>query len=246
MRELSKEWFLSTGGVVTVATALFALTVLENSVLPWAPFFVLSALLTTLIPLILGAYSFGRSRLPGWLTAAVIVATPVLMQALGVLWMGVVFPGILGALGFGGDELAGPIYSLGAAFELLFQISAARWATSPETIRTAYLLFVLLWAGLGEELFFRGYMHGVLRQRHGFATAAIVSAAFFGVRHAAQLALVWPGYPWGTALSWVLFAFAFGVVMSYLYEKARTLYPLVAAHYLLNLIPIAATLSGGS
>jgi hypothetical protein len=38
-------------------------------------------------------------------------------------------------------------------------------------------------------------------------------------RHAVQLALLWPDYPWVAAMAWVLFAFIFGVGMSYLLAR---------------------------
>jgi membrane protease YdiL (CAAX protease family) len=69
-----------------------------------------------------------------------------------------------------------------------------------------------------------------------------VSAAFFGIRHATHLFFLWPNVPWIAAASWAAGAFVFGLFMSYLYEKTRSLYPLMLVHAGVNIIEIALSL----
>ncbi|HET9480965.1 MAG TPA: CPBP family intramembrane glutamic endopeptidase, partial [Candidatus Polarisedimenticolia bacterium] len=135
---------------------------------------------------------------------------------------------------------AGPYHNVVAALGQLFERSAQDRGVAPATMQAGYLAFVFVWAGLGEELFYRGYMHAALRRTCGFAPAALLSAACFALRHAAQLAYLAPDYPYGAAVSWVGFSFVAGIVFSWLYEKTGSLRAPVAAHYLLNAIPVVA------
>jgi membrane protease YdiL (CAAX protease family) len=69
-----------------------------------------------------------------------------------------------------------------------------------------------------------------------------VSAAFFGLRHATHLFFLRPNVPLVAAGSWVVGTFVFGWLMSYLYEKTRSLYPLMLIHAGVNLIEIMLSL----
>ncbi len=237
---------LTTPGVLGLVTALTLVALMENTVAPWAPFYVLYAALCTILPLWLGTYRFGRLRdLRAWIWVLVLLS-PFLLQLLVGLWTSRIYPALVLPFGVGPAAAQGAGHSLGAALPELFDRASDLWRTDAATIGWIYLLFILAWAGLGEELFYRGYVQGVLRRRHGFAFAALTSAIFFGVRHATQLALLWPAYPWGAAASWVVISFVFGLFMSFLYERSNSLHPPVIVHYLFNLIPalVVPLLSG--
>ncbi|GEM_PF-2019437 len=81
-------------------------------------------------------------------------------------------------------------------------------------------------APVAEELFFRGYLHNVLRARLG-ARAAYASAALFAAAHMYVIHF--------------LPLFLMGVVMARLYERQGTLIAPVVAHALANFI-VAASL----
>src|SRR5262245_18211745 len=60
---------------ISIALALMVVAAVENTVAPWAPFYVLYAFLTLLLPFLLGAVKVGRVKLPRprhWIAAAVI------------------------------------------------------------------------------------------------------------------------------------------------------------------------------
>jgi membrane protease YdiL (CAAX protease family) len=78
----------------------------------------------------------------------------------------------------------------------------------------------------------------VLRSRWGFPASALVSAAFFGIRHATHFIFLYPHLPWIAAASWAASAFVFGLIMSWLYEKTRSLYPPMLVHAVINLIDL--------
>jgi len=239
----------STATVLGVATALTLVALLENTtVIPWAPFYVVYAGLAIGLPLCFRSFRFGSLRGIRWGTWVLALLAPIVLQAFAALWVGAIWPGLLRAGGAAGSPLDGSFYSFPAAFGALLEKIGERFGI-PEAITSGaaspYLVFIVAWAGLGEELLYRGYVHGTLRERRGVAFAVLVSALFFSVRHATQLVLVGPPYPWPAAVSWVVFAFVASLAFSALYERSRSLWPPVLAHYLLNLIPMLGLLAGG-
>jgi len=225
--------------VIAVATLLTLVALAENTVAPWAPFQLVYAALATLLPLAWGTWSFGRLSTVRRSSWVLVLFFPVVLQAGVSVLEGFLDPRLWELFGVDPATATGPYFALSAALGALFQAAGAHLGWTADRAQTLYLAFVVLWAGLGEELFYRGYMHGTLRRQMGPLRAAIVSSAFFAVRHAAQLALVKP-YPAGAALLWVAFSFVVGLVLAWLYDRCASLWPPVVAHYLFNLIPIAA------
>ena len=232
-------WRLSRDGVIVVAALVTLVALAENTIAPWAPFHIVYAALATILPLAWGTWSFGRLSTVRRSSWALVFFFPVVLQGGASLWEAVLCPRLWGLFGVDSATAAGPSYSLSAALPALFEAAGARLAWPAGRVQWLYLAFVVLWAGLGEELFYRGYMHGVLRRRIGPLRAAVVSSVFFAIRHATQLALVTP-YPAAAALSWVAISFVIGLVLAWLYDRCSSLWPPVAAHYLFNLIPMAA------
>jgi membrane protease YdiL (CAAX protease family) len=233
-----RTWLLSDIGVVGAGIGLTLIVLAESIFPPWAPYFVVYALLAIAIPVALGTYQFGslwavlRSNWKLILGLFIIV----LIWDEGITtWL---YERALAALGLGGN----PFYSLNAALETLAAAAALKFGITPDTAMMLYALFIVVWAPVGEELFYRGYIQGVLRQSWGFKASALVSAAFFGLRHATHLFFLWPNVPWVAAGSWVAGAFVFGLLMSYLYEKTRSLYPLMLVHAAVNLIELIVSL----
>jgi membrane protease YdiL (CAAX protease family) len=233
-----KDWWLSRTGVVTTATALTLIVLAESLFFPWSPYFIIYAILAITIPIALKTYRFGHFRTvmaSTWpLTLVVLV--------LAVIWdsglCGWLYEQILFNLG------ASPasFYSINAATNLLTKTISQDMGISIDTAQMLFAFFVLIWAPIGEELFYRGYVFGSLRNTHGFWTASLISALFFGVRHATHMFYLWPDVPWGAAVAWPLCTFVFGNMANYLYEKTHSLYPIILVHFLVNIIGIAITL----
>lgn len=76
-----------------------------------------------------------------------------------------------------------------------------------------------------EEIFFRGFFFGGLRQRLPFAAAALISALLFGAVHLGDVNLV-------AALQLT----AFGAVLAWLYEETGSLWASISLHALNNTI----------
>jgi len=82
------------------------------------------------------------------------------------------------------------------------------------------LVLVSVFAPLAEEMYFRGFVYPVFRQRVGVTAGIIFSGLFFGVAH------------WDL---WRLVPLALGGVgLAVIYEKSRSLYPCWLAHGLWN------------
>jgi membrane protease YdiL (CAAX protease family) len=233
-----KSWLLSGTGVVVVASVLTLIVLAESIFPPWAPYFIIYAILAIVIPLALKTYQFGsfwkvlRSH---W---KLILGIFVLALAVDEGLFTLLYQRILDGFGVGGNAF----YSLNAAVNVMTGAAAQKLNITQDAALMLYALFLVVWAPIGEELFYRGYMQGVLRKIGGFRMSALVSAAFFGIRHATHLFFLWPNVPWVAAASWVAGAFVFGLFMSYLYEKTRSLYPTMLVHAAVNIIEIALSL----
>lgn len=229
-----KTWSLSVAGVVIIGTALTLIVLAESILTPWAPYFIVYAILAIFIPLALKTYQFG----PFWavlrahwkLTLGIFVIAFIWDQGIAT-WL---YERLLAGLGLGGN----PFYSLNAAVEVQAQAAALKFGMTRDAALMLYAAFIVLWAPIGEELFYRGYMQGVLRRSRSFKASALISGVFFGIRHATHLFFLWPNVPLVAAGSWVVSAFVFGLLMSYLYEKTQSLYPPMLVHAAVNVLEI--------
>ena len=92
------------------------------------------------------------------------------------------------------------------------------------------VLAVLVFAPLGEELFYRGVIYRWLRQLMPFGFALILSAFLFTAAH-------WSGYPVHLGL-----VFASGLLYAWFFERSGSLLPGMLIHALVNLVASLLTL----
>jgi membrane protease YdiL (CAAX protease family) len=85
-------------------------------------------------------------------------------------------------------------------------------------------------APLVEELFFRGFLFGVLREKVGWIFAAVVAGGVFGVIHAA-----------GTPARTLGILVILGVAFCVLYWRTGSIIPGIALHAIHNAISFGAT-----
>jgi membrane protease YdiL (CAAX protease family) len=95
----------------------------------------------------------------------------------------------------------------------------------------AVIVLVTVIAPLGEELFFRGFFFGALRNWRGPIVAAVLTGATFGLIHTGSA-------PVGYLVPLAIFGFGLCV----LYELTGSLYPAIALHALNNSIALGANL----
>jgi membrane protease YdiL (CAAX protease family) len=227
-----RNWLLTERGVVWTSIILTIIVLLESRIAPWSPYFIVYAAMAIAIPIVLKTYRFGSFRDAMRKYWKIFIA----ILVLGVFFDKVVFTWLyqwgLDRFGVGGD----PFYSLNAAIVDMIDAVAVKFSVTPDSAQMLYAFFVIIWAPVGEELYYRGYLQGVLRRTRGFTFAAIVSSIFFGIRHATHLFFLWPDLPWVAMACWVAGAFVFGLLMNYLYERSQSLYLPMLVHFLVNII----------
>jgi membrane protease YdiL (CAAX protease family) len=201
---------------LAVATLLMVVAVLENTVSPWAPFYVTYAVLASGLPFVVGAVNRSSLRRPSFRYAAAGVVLAVLLQGM--------------------FRVVTARVDLQAMFGQMLTVAAARLATRPESVATSYVIFIQAWAGFGEEVFYRGYLQRSLRTRFAPLPSIAGAALVFAVRHYAQLLLAWPHVAWASATTWVAATFVIGLALGWLYEKSASLWPSIVCHYLFNLL----------
>jgi uncharacterized protein len=90
-------------------------------------------------------------------------------------------------------------------------------------------------APFAEEFFFRGFFYGALRTRFSVAVAAVIDGALFGLIH----------FEGGTDGLLILPPLAaLGIMFCLVYERTRSLYPVIALHSLNNSIAYAVEADG--
>lgn len=94
------------------------------------------------------------------------------------------------------------------------------------------VVYAIVIAPIGEELFFRGILFRSLRDRHGFGVGAAGSAVAFGLIHYI------PGPTIDAALLMLVMMFT-GAALAYLYERRGTIVAPMAAHMMFNMIGLA-------
>ncbi|OYO24732.1 CPBP family intramembrane metalloprotease [Enemella dayhoffiae] len=94
---------------------------------------------------------------------------------------------------------------------------------------------------LAEELVYRGYAMDSLQGRFGAAGALLISAAFFGLQHSALTA-------WDPRAQLARFVATFlgGVVLGLLFRWRKRLWPVVVAHWLLDVLGLGVPLLLGA
>ena len=92
-------------------------------------------------------------------------------------------------------------------------------------------------APFAEEFFFRGFFYGALRTRFSVAVAAVIDGLVFGLIH----------FEGGTDGLLIVPPLALlGGIFCLVYERTRSLYPVIALHSLNNSIAYAAQADGGA
>jgi len=94
-----------------------------------------------------------------------------------------------------------------------------------------FTVFAAVVAPITEEFVFRGLIYRSIRDRHGVALGAIVSAVLFGAIHYV------PG-PWPDALALQITMVVTGLGLALVYERRKTLLAPIVGHIAFNLIAV--------
>jgi len=214
-----KGWLASTNGIIVFSAILSLLMLVETMLAPWGPYFPVFVILSTGVPIFLKTYKFGSFRkvmAASWVITLGIFALDVVIDRGISGWL---YEQVLGSWGLASD----PFYSIDAAMDVMFAAVTQDLGISQDTAQNLFAFFALMWAPFGEELFYRGYMFGGLRKQHSFWKAALISALFFGIRHAFHFFYLWPDIPIVASAVWMFFTSLYAIYISYLYEVNETI-----------------------
>lgn len=236
VREIRMAWLLEPFWVVAVALAATAVAVLESTRSRWAPFMIFFPAFSILLPVCLGSYAFGNPAEAFGNHRGSLAALALLMWAWEIgLWILAYEKILLPRLSRKGDPRLDP----GAALSLLARRAAERHGMKVTTSMSALFAYACIWAPIGEELFYWGYMFGNLRPVAGLWPTALLVSALFAARHAGHMFYLRPETPSMATAVICLTAFGAAMVNSLLYEVSGSLYPLMLLHLIDNLFLLA-------
>jgi membrane protease YdiL (CAAX protease family) len=135
------------------------------------------------------------------------------------------------------------VFVVGGLLTVLLQTISGEPVEAPEqvgehlpAVGTALtVVYAIVIAPIGEELFFRGVLFRALRDRHGFWVGAVGSSIGFGLIHFI------PGSAIDAALLMTVMFFT-GIALCFIYERRRTIVVPIAAHVTFNVIGIVLIL----
>ena len=177
------------------------LTVLQNAALMGAAFFFAAMIGRP------SASDFGLRRTRFWKSVGLLLAVWIAFFVLSGIW--------------------GVVIDLDKQQDLPEELGA----DGPLVNVLAVVVLVTVIAPIGEELFFRGFFFGALRNWHGPWLGALLTGIAFGGIHAGS-----------SPLGYLVPLMLFGVGLCMLYEWTGSLYPAIALHALNNSVALGANL----
>ena len=125
-----------------------------------------------------------------------------------------------------------------AMLEAKHMSPAMFWALQAVLMLVAPLLNLI--PCLGEEWGWRGYLLPKVAQRMTFTPTVLLTGFIWGIWHAPIIiaghnyGMSYPGYPWWGILAMCVFCMVVGTLFSYITLKAKSCWPAVFAHGMLN------------
>ena len=108
--------------------------------------------------------------------------------------------------------------------------------TDFQSLGLSFLIFFILWSSSGavvlEEIIYRGIIYSTIRERIGIIPGIIFR--FFAV-FAGPYALI--------SKSTIIAMFFVGIILALIYERTKSLYPLILAHGINNLVVLLLMLA---
>ncbi len=224
----------SVPAVLLLVAALTLLCRIETTSAPWSPYFFSYGALALVLPLLLGCSPIKPTRLQGkalWRVTGAVAIVAILIDS-GIFTIS--YDWLLQQTGY-----YQPFYSISGATNLLIQTVSERQQMSLMTAMGVFGMFVLLWAPIAEELFYRGYVYTSLKQHLPLAAAWGISVAAFGLRHVIHFYYLWPHLS-VAGVVWACSMLIFGSLMTWLYERSGGLGPSMLVHLLVNLAGLLA------
>lgn len=146
-----------------------------------------------------------------------------------------------------GILMAAVIFFLG---KLLYQSTYANWFyyigstypvdflnITPADKQIYFIIFSLIgisFSPFGEEILYRGVVHGALETKYGDNKAAFMDSLAFAIVHLAHFGIVWINEKWSfmliPALLWMLLMFLTGILFNFYKRKTDSIWGAIICH----------------
>jgi membrane protease YdiL (CAAX protease family) len=223
--------------VITLTLALTAICFIESArMVPWSPYFIIFAGLTVILSRLFDSTPIMPTRMHGrklWQFMALMIIVCCAIDA-GIFTIG--WDWFLVRIGLG-DE---PFYSMAGALNYLIVSVSKNRHLSLVQAQAIFGAFVLLWAPIGEELFYRGYVYNSLKDRYSLRTALLITCFLFALRHITHFFYLWETVS-VAGIVWAVDVFIVGAVFTYVYERTGGLLPVMIVHFLVNVLGMILT-----
>jgi len=137
---------------------------------------------------------------------------------------------------FYGDSLSNWFKYIGESYPLNFEeISDA----DKKIYFIVFLIIGMTFSPFGEELLYRGLIHGSLINRFGASKSAIIDSLAFGLTHLAHFGIIYHNSTWDfylvPALLWITLMFLTGMVFNYCKQISDSIWGAVISHMAFNM-----------
>ena len=223
--------------VIALTLGLTALCFIESAkMVPWSPYFILFAILTVVLPRFFDSTPIWPTKMHGrklllFMALMIIVGCAI---DTGVFVFG--WDWFLARIGLGGK----PFYSMAGALNTLIATVAKNRHLTLAQAQAVFGAFVLVWAPIGEELYYRGYVYNSLKERYSRRTALLITYFLFALRHVTHFFYLWPTVS-VAGIEWAVDVFIIGALFTYVYERAGGLMPVMIVHFLVNVLGMIIT-----
>lgn len=223
--------------VIGLTLALTAICFIESAkMVPWSPYFVMFAVLTVILSRLFDSTPIMPTGMHGrklWQFMALMIIVCCIIDA-GIFTVG--WDRLLVLIGLG-DK---PFYSMAGAINYLIMSVSDNRHLSIVQAQAIFGAFVLLWAPIGEELFYRGYVYNSLKDRYSKRTALLITCFMFALRHITHFFYLWPTVS-VAGIVWAVDVFIVGALFTYVYERTGGLLPVMIVHFLVNVLGMILT-----
>jgi membrane protease YdiL (CAAX protease family) len=179
-KKILHSYMRKPSAVIALTLVLTAICYIESAkMVPWSPYFILFAGLTVILSRLFDSTPILPTRMNGrrlWLFMALMIIVCCTIDA-GVFTIG--WDWFLARIGLE-DK---PFYSMAGALNYLIATVAHDHHITLTKAQAIFGAFVLLWAPVGEELFYRGYVYNSLKELYSRRTALLITCFLFALRH---------------------------------------------------------------
>ena len=223
--------------VIALTLTLTVLCFIESAkMVPWSPYFILFAILTIVLPRFFDSTPIRPTKMHGRKLWAFMAFMTIVSCAIDTGIFVVAWDWLLARINLSGK----PFYSMAGALTYLIEVVSKERNLTLLKAQAIFGAFMLLWAPIGEELFYRGYVYGSLKESYSRRTALLITCFLFAIRHVTHFFYLWSTVS-VAGIEWAVDVFIIGAVFTYVYERVGGLMPVMILHFLVNVLGMIIT-----